>query len=376
MRNAVRIIGPWPITPISLTAFLMIFMILWAGARLFTRSEIILTESFASVALAITSALLMGSVLFAFKKFAPHLITGRFGYFTALIVTAAVGATFRVATGQLPAEAFPSPIAAFAFSFFRLWFFLIVVQAIIGLTTRRVEEQVAQTNEALESSLRLQRRLVETDERTRAQVAILLHDRVQAGLITACLELTESIDDPETDTNAAVRGVINRLEAMRDIDVRQAARILSPDLTSLDLLTALEDVAAQYLPMMRTKVSISQKVSVSLEQLHLPALLAIYRITEQSLLNAAIHGRARNCRVEVNMSSSMLTVTIVDDGVGISLAAEPGLGTFINDTWVGMLGGSWQVRALPDGGTEVTAHVAKGGLEHNHVEQALTEMIQ
>lgn len=376
LRAAGRIIGPWPIRPVLLTAFLMIFMILWAGARLSTEEIFIPSNSIESVLLAIVSALIMGTVLFTAKRIAPRFISGPVGYFVALGASAGVGAVFRIATGQLPAEAFPNFFAAFAFAFFRLLLFLIAVQAILGLATRRVEEQVVQTNEALESSRRLQRRLLEADERTRAQVAILLHDRVQAGLIAACLELSDSIDDPNSNPAPAIRDVVGRLEAMRDIDVRQAARILSPDLTSLDLLTALEDVAAQYLPTMRTDVSITQDVSVSLERIHLPALLAIYRITEQSLLNAAVHGRARNCRVEVGMAEGMLTLNVLDDGVGLAAITEPGLGSFINDTWVGILGGSWQVRTHPVGGTEVSARVATQGTEHANVEHALTGMIR
>jgi signal transduction histidine kinase len=355
LRSALRLIGPWPVRPAPITAFLVIFMILWAGARLSTEENPFVRTSFSMVLLGIASALIMGLTLIFTKKVAPHGISRAPGYFLALAVCAGIGATFRVTTNQLPIDPFPSPYLALLYSWLRLMLFLVVAQAIIGLVTRRVEDQVIATNAALESSHRLQQRLVETDERTRAQVATLLHDRVQAGLIAACLELTDAINDKGIDPAPTVRSVVDRLEAMRDLDVRQATRILSPDLTSLDLRTALEDLSSQYLPAMITEVEISHETTAALDRTHVQALLAAYRVTEQSLLNAAIHGRARLCRIVVDLSDDKLTTTISDDGSGLSESVRPGLGTFVIDTWVAICGGTWERRALPERGCEVTA---------------------
>lgn len=355
LKSALRLIGPWPVRPAPITAFLGIFMILWAGARISTFENPFVRASLLMVVLGIASALIMGLTLVVAKKVAPRGISRAPGYFLALATCAGIGAIFRVATEQLPVDPFPSPYVALMYSWMRLFLFLVVAQAIIGLVTRRVEDQVATTNAALESSQRLQQRLIETDERTRAQVATMLHDRVQAGLIAACLELTDAINDKGADPAPTVRFVVDRLEAMRDLDVRQAARILSPDLTSLDLRTALEDLSAQYLPAMTTEVAMSHETTAALDRAHVQALLAAYRVTEQSLLNAAIHGRARMCRVVVDLLGDKLTATITDDGSGLSESMRPGLGTFVIDTWVAICGGTWQLRALPEGGCEVTA---------------------
>lgn len=372
-RSAVRIVGPWPVRPAPVTAFLAVFMILWVGSYFNAAGLPLPSEAWLRLALAVPSAVLIGAMLWAMQRLLGDRVTRMPGYLTTIGVAVVAGAVFRVSTGQLSIEVFPSPWVALAFSATRLFVFVLIAQAIMGLVTERLEAQVGRANTALDESRRLQQRLIEADERMRTQVAVLLHDRVQAGLIAACLELTDAID-PASGANPApaVRDVVRRLESIRDIDVRQAAHRLSPDLTSLDLRTALEDLASQYLPGMRTTVELGPDFALAVERRHLPALLAAYRLCEQSLLNAAIHGRARACRICIGVDGNTLAVTIVDDGIGPATDRAPGLGTFVNDTWAGILGGSWSMGSRASGGTEVIARFPLTGPDHAEVDRALT----
>lgn len=232
----------------------------------------------------------------------------------------------------------------------------------------------------------MQQRLIEADERMRAQVATLLHDRVQAGLIAACLELTDAVHEGRPDhLTGSIGEVVRRLEAMRDIDVRAAARTLSPDLENLDLRTALEDLSGQYLPSMQTQVEVSNDPAVLLDRAHLPVVLGAYRMAEQSLLNAAVHGRARHCRISVDIDGDALLLRVIDDGAGISggsspgprsvrsgpVPNKPGLGTFVCDTWAALLGGTWNMDANPGGGALVSARIPLDGPGHADVAAAL-----
>lgn len=373
LHRALHLIGPWPLRPAPLTAFLAIFMMVWVGSYFANTGFPIPADGWLRLALAVPSAILIGLVLWGLRRLLGTRLLHLPWYLAAIAAAAVLGGIFRVATGQLATESFPSPGAAVIFSSTRLFVFLLVAQAIIGLITERLEGEIERANTALDDSRRLQQRLIEADERLRTQVATMLHDRVQAGLIAACLELTDAIRPGGVpDPGPAVREVVMRLETMRDIDVRQAAHRLSPDLASLDLRTALEDLAAQYLPGMRTTVEMDDDFALVAERAHLPVLLAAYRVAEQALLNAAIHGRARHCRIDARFTAGALELRIVDDGLGPAPSNQPGLGTFVTDTWTGILGGSWELRPGQFGGAELTACLPLSGPTHAEIDRALT----
>lgn len=371
-RSFVSLIGPWPLRPGAATAFVAVFMMVWVGSGIVSAGLPISPENELRLLLAIPSALVIGVVLLLLKRAGGSRLESLGPYLGALALAALAGAVFRALTGQLPAEAFPTIGAAVAFSAIRLFAFLLVVHAILGRVTARLEAQVRLANEALQESRLMQQRLIEADERMRAQVATLLHDRVQAGLIAACLELTDAVHERRPDhLTVSISEVVRRLEAMRDIDVRAAARTLSPDLENLDLRTALEDLAGQYLPSMQTQVEVSNDPAVLLDRSHLPVVLGAYRMAEQSLLNAAVHGHARHCRISVDIDGDALLLRVIDDGSGISGVTSPGLGTFVCDTWAALLGGSWHLSANPGGGVRVSARIPLGGPGHADVAAAL-----
>ena len=368
-----RLIGPWPVRPAPVTAFLAIFMMLWVGSYLANIGLPITPEGWLRLALAVPSAILIGLVLWGLQRILGRRVTRMPWYLGSIAIAAIAGAIFRVSTGQIATDVFATPFGVITYSAVRLFLFIVVAQAIMGLVTQRLDEQVSRANAALDESRRLQQRLIEADERVRTQVATLLHDRVQAGLIAACLELTDAIRPGQgSDPGPAVREVVMRLEAMRDIDVRQAAHRLSPDLASQDLRTALEDLATQYLPGMHTTVEVSADFTRAAEREHLPVLLAAYRVAEQSLLNSAIHGRARICRIRVAVSGEVLELTIIDDGLGPVMPTRPGLGTFVNDTWTGILDGTWDIHPGAAGGAVVTARLPLTGPVHAEIDRALT----
>ena len=267
-------IGPWPLRPSVATVFVAVFMMVWVGSTISSEGLPVSPENQQRLLLAIPSAVVIGLVLVIAKRSfgarAEHLGP----YLGILALAALAGSLFRAATEQLPASGFATIEAAIAFSAIRLFLFLAVIHAVLGRTTERLEHQVRVASAALRESRRFQQRLIEADERMRAQVATLLHDRVQAGLIAACLELTDVVnqEDPES-SERSIRAVVRRLEAMRDVDIRGAARTLSPHLDSLDLRTALEDLAAQYLPSMQTEVDMPSDPSAILDRAHLAALL-------------------------------------------------------------------------------------------------------
>jgi signal transduction histidine kinase len=97
--------------------------------------------------------------------------------------------------------------------------------------------------------------------------------------------------------------------------------------------------------------------------------LAVYRIAEEALTNAAEHARAGHATVRLDTSrEGWLRLTVRDDGQGFDAESAPvGLGVATMQDYADALGGQCVVLSAPGAGTEVTAvlPLARLGAEHS-----------
>lgn len=354
-----RYLGPWPLSPVAAA------LMMWMSAAFYEIARITASEVAPNLAL-LPPALIAGvpagvaaaGVLWLFSRWSHGGTPPAWRYWLAILTTAVVFVGIRFALGILPTEGFGSNESAIFAGFVRSTLVLVFIQAVTGVTGHRLAAQVDKTNAALELVREQQELMVEADEQRRAQVSRLLHDRVQAGLIAACLELQDCAERAEPGLRQEISDVVHRLEEVRGLDVRRAARTLSPDLADTDLHSAIDDLAAQYSPSMRVDVKVAPPVVAYATRPPRQLLLGAYRIIEQSLLNAAIHGRARNCVVDVALRDGDLVVTVDDDGRGFTnVAPSGGLGTALVTTWVRILDGEWARTVSPLGGVRVKAEL-------------------
>jgi len=189
--------------------------------------------------------------------------------------------------------------------------------------------------------------IIESEEETRQLVSKYLHNNLQSGLVVINHELSEAIKElPETN-KSRFQSILQELELMRRVEIRDASKALSPNLDVLNLESLIAPLIEVYKNSMQVAVK-SQDVDYSIAK---PIALAIYRIVEQVLLNATVHGRAKTARIEfqkTNQNSIQLAIT--NDGQPIKLDSQPqGTGTAIVDTWVSSLDGNWEI-TLTDAG--------------------------
>ena len=279
-------------------------------------------------------------------------------YLVVLVIAAASAILTRALLGAVDLDQFglvPTLIIGVA----RVVAFLLVANGIAGAITWRLQRQVNATQEALELVREQQELMLEADEMARRQVASLLHDRVQAGLIAACLELQMMAKDCSPSDRKSLDAVVERLENLRALDVRRAARALSPDVHDLDLHTALEELAVQYEPAIATQISVDASLDQVRDGDSEELALAIYRIVEQGLLNAAAHGRAEHVAVSITEQDRVITVEVHADGPGVGTQSSPGLGSAFLTTWTRIYEGDWQLTNSPAGGAVLTAHLRR-----------------
>jgi signal transduction histidine kinase len=79
----------------------------------------------------------------------------------------------------------------------------------------------------------------------------------------------------------------------------------------------------------------------------------LYRICEQGLLNAAIHGHATECSIQVTLTPrDELVLHLTDNGVGLQgKPVQPGMGSTVISAWVESLGGQWALEPAASGMT-------------------------
>ena len=136
------------------------------------------------------------------------------------------------------------------------------------------------------------------------------------------------------------------VERIRSTEVRSASRRLSPAFGSVGLDTALQDLADSWDSALRVRVSLDPASRDLLLQGNVPRdlLVAIYRVSEQAILNAAAHGRASRVDVDLTMPSrEVLALTVSDDGRGLPDGQlTRGAGSAIMDAWCAVAHGAWR----------------------------------
>lgn len=353
LRAGLRVVGPWPIRPALLTFFtFMIYLTFQAGAA---GGEPLLSPHMMRTA--VLPGVLLGLPVFSIA-WLGRAWQDRHGvhwpsYLLVIALLTAVAPLGRrfdiVPTDVVGGVSNVTSVFRFAGTY-------MLTNAVAGLVVRRLERQISATEEALDIARRQQVQILTADEEARRQASLLLHDRVQAGLIITCLELRQLSKELPSASAAKLRPLIEQLETIRSIDVRRAARALSPNLKDIDFQTAVEELVLPYETSFQVDITIDPEIDRSRGRIDPQVLLAAYRVIDQALLNTAAHAQAHHVSISFVRTVDGLEAKVVDDGVGLPQAPVRGLGSTIVTTWMRATGGSWTMESpRSGGGTTVTA---------------------
>lgn len=359
MKRVLRAIGPWQFQPLVL-AVIMFAMSATYVAGTYTAEN--LFRSFA-IFTVVFPAILAGAAVYLVlalgKRWQLRHGVRWSSYLIVLLFAAIPVALIRIVINHTTENGTADNFTLVG-GVIRIFLGLCLAMAVVGSVTNRLQRQITLTEDALELAQRQQIQIIAADEEARRQTSALLHDRVQAGLLSSCLELQQFKGSLPMASIEQLQPIIDRLEALRSLDVRSAARALSPNLVDVDLQTAIEELAMQYETHLVVSVRVSPDIDRDRTQLGQMVLLGVYRIVEQALLNAAVHAHASEVEVVVSRSADECHVTVTDDGIG--LQGEPGRGTgaTLIDTWTRSLNGAWHWEPNPAGnGTQLVASVHK-----------------
>lgn len=224
--------------------------------------------------------------------------------------------------------------------------FVIVVLVLAALNSResKIRERLAQASELVATLEKQGRLLVLAESELKNQVSHFLHDRVQASLMVSSMRLKQISQSAAGDTKDEIQNVIRDLETLRMQDLRLAIESLSPNLEANELSNLIRGLIPATLATSKLTVEIPE----SANELSTELKLAIFKISEQAVLNSLIHGSAAFIEVLLHQTPEGNWHLIVqDDGKATQAEqSKPGLGSAIIDSWTRIIGGTKHIHVL------------------------------
>lgn len=244
---------------------------------------------------------------------------------------------------------------------------------------RRAEEELRGSQGELRRSYERNRdlgaRLLRAQEDERAFIARELHDDIgqQVALLTIELSLLRRAKLGEADSLAkeALSHAQGVAKSVQDL----SHRVHPARLRVLGLVPSLEAL--------RDELSKNQnEIGIRFTHEMLPTLpgeltLCVFRVVQEALQNALKHSKAHNVSVHLSGERGVLTLSIVDDGVGFDVdgAAGRGLGLISMNERLDAVGGSLEIRSTPGVGTQLKIRVPVDAVRTDTIEAATCNTI-
>ena len=194
-------------------------------------------------------------------------------------------------------------------------------------------------------------------EAERKRVAQELHDEVGQALTAVMLQLSRLKKRSPADLEEELREAQETTRASLD-DVRRIARQLRPEaLDDLGLVPALVALATTFAE--RTELRVGRRLEEDLPPLSAEAELALFRVAQESLTNAARHSGSSRVELRLESDGDGVLLRVQDYGTGLN-GAPPGSGIRGMRERALLIGGNLTVRSVPGGGAEVRLRVPAG----------------
>jgi signal transduction histidine kinase len=204
---------------------------------------------------------------------------------------------------------------------------------------------------------RARERLVLAREEERRRLRRDLHDGIGPALagLTLKTETTRALLPPGTERAARQLHALGEEIRRTVLDVRRLVEGLRPP--ALDEL-GLAGACTQAVERLTVGTGLTASVDTPGELPTLPAAVevAAYRIMVEAVTNTVRHAHARHCQASLALTSTGLSITVIDDGTGLAANGQHGNGLAIMRERAEELGGTVTITdATP--GVKVDAHL-------------------
>jgi PAS domain S-box-containing protein len=206
----------------------------------------------------------------------------------------------------------------------------------------------------------LENEILEITERERKLIGQEMHDsmgQVLTGVAVKSKGLALKLKGKSlNDSKGAL--AISRLASQAIAQMRDLARMLYPvDIEAGGLVTALQSLASNAENILDVKCRFLCEKPVSVN--NLVEAKQLYRIAQESVTNAAKHGKAKNILIELQSTQDLCILSVKNDGLAFQKSSrlKTGLGLKIMEYRANLIGGVLDIRKGKKNGTVVTCTV-------------------
>jgi PAS domain S-box-containing protein len=232
---------------------------------------------------------------------------------------------------------------------------------------RDLEVTVAERTRQIEQNSKdLATHILHAQEEERKRIARELHDETGQSLSSILIHL-DLLEPSVPAGNDVLREGITRLRTITERtwrEIRALAHDLRPGiLDDFGLVAALEQLAQEHTRKFDVPVAVKTDQTPHAGRLAPEVELALYRIAQEALNNAAKYAVARFIRIMLEVSHDQASLMVQDNGRGFDVerAAGPsrmgGLGLFGMRERAELLGGTLTIDAAPGDGTTIAVTV-------------------
>lgn len=234
--------------------------------------------------------------------------------------------------------------------------------------------QLREALQGLKDGYEVGLRVIRAQEEERRRVAREIHDgpAQQVANLVLRAEICERLLAPGSGVppvdGDSLRRELDNLKRMARESLQEIRRIISDlrpmALDDLGLVPALR----RFLARLREEgVPVELEILGAEERLVPAAEVALFRVVQEAVHNAARHARASRIRVRLEFRPLAVQLSVEDDGEGFEPRlsggtgeGEPHFGLISMRERVHLLGGEWWIDAAPGRGTRIRARLPRG----------------
>jgi len=236
------------------------------------------------------------------------------------------------------------------------------------------DEFLAETLSSYEMALRgvqdaiaALRQLNQTLEEEIKRIAHAVHDEAGQLLVAVHLALADvarELPEPQKEQVGQIKELLNQVEKQLRRYSHELRPTILDDLGWIPAIRFLAEGVAK-----RANLNIQIKAAVS-GRLPGPVEIALYRIVQEALTNAAKHSKASQVRIQIGRKNRVFCCSIEDDGVGFDVRAsrsnlKRGLGLIGIQERLNGIGGTLSIDSAPGRGTRLLIKVPAEALNAN-----------
>jgi PAS domain S-box-containing protein len=229
-----------------------------------------------------------------------------------------------------------------------------------------IVRDVTESKQVIQMNRNLAGRLISSQEAERARIARDLHDGVCQEMASLTVDLSFLRRKSDDAQSPGFKELMRSVE-QRSANVAETLRLLSHGLhpavlNHIGLVAALQadcvEVERQY------QMAVTLNIDDDVEPVPSLVALSLFRISQETLRNAARHARAPHATVSLSRDPLGLTLSITDDGDGFDIEGvrqNGGLGLVSIEERARLVRGSATFQSHPGVGTIVVVRIPVDG---------------